>query len=64
MAARYRSASTAGLHHGAGFALAGGPNGTVLANSVSELHGQTVFVQDSPNHQGPGYVTSTASLGN
>jgi hypothetical protein len=42
---------------------AGGPNGTVLANSDSVLKGQTVFVQDSPNFEAPEYVTSTASVG-
>ena len=42
---------------------AGGPNGTVLPGSASDLKGQTVFVLDSPNHQGPGYVTSTADVG-
>ena len=41
---------------------AGGYNGTVVAGN-SVLSGQVAFVGNSPNHQGPGYVDSQASLG-
>ena len=41
---------------------AGGYNGVVVAGN-SILTGQEAWVLDSPNHQDPGYVTSTAGLG-
>jgi hypothetical protein len=40
-----------------------GYNGTVLANSVSQLHGQQAFVSDSPGHNLSSYITSVADLG-
>ena len=47
---------------GAAFS-SGGYNGAVRAGSASAIQGQPAYVLDSPNHAGPGYVTSVADLG-